>query len=295
MRGFAPAEAAAVECARVPDTVRVPGAAAVPCLGGLAVADLLAAPRTLVDRGWCGGCPAGAAAAHPAAGAVAEAAALAVALGVPAPRIESVPTPPRKALPLRPHTDAVDPGRRRLFGGLLRAARAEEEAPVHNLRAPLAIPSRERLLSAVRTMAAETGQPLPSSLHALVRVVETCGDHRVCAAVCPTRALRADESGGATTLSFHPDACIACGRCADSCPERAISVGPWDGPAPDGPILLRRAEVRACDDCGDDFTTPAADGAGLCPACRKRVDLMRDVLSAATRRPSLHSNQGACE
>jgi len=304
VRGFAaslPPDTAVFECARVPDATRVSGAGAVRCLGGLAVADLLdaagraAGPLILIDRSWCAGCPAGGSATHPATAAVAAAATVIVPLGLPAPRIERFPTPPHKARPLRPDADTVNPGRRRLFGGLLRATRADRDGPAHDLRAPLAMPGRRRTLAAAHTLAAAAGRPLPGSLHPMLRLADACRDHRVCAAVCPTRALHSVADGTAATLGFDTDACFACGRCAASCPEHAVTIASGSQWAPEARLVLRRAEIRACDECGDDFTAPTADDTGLCPACRKRISLMRDVLSASATRPRPHSNEGACE
>ena len=59
--------AVTLDCARVPPGEREPGTLALPCLGGLSLGAILELcaqtdplPVTLLDRGWCPDCPAGA-------------------------------------------------------------------------------------------------------------------------------------------------------------------------------------------------------------------------------------------
>lgn len=264
-----------VECARVPERLRAPGALTVTCTGGLTVGHLLqlhakATPHgvALQDRGWCGDCPAGGAEAHPAAKAAAEAAAIIgeMTQGLP-PRIVGNPLPQRKGLPLRGVGEAVEGERRRLFG---RALPLDERAvPAHDLRAPLQAPERARRLQAARKIG--TGA-VPAALLPDVTVSAACEDHRICIHVCPTRAL-SDTDG---VLTFDAMGCIACGRCADICPSGAIAVAAGGGS--EASAVLRASTLRACAACGSDFHE-MTDGSAeaLCPDCRKERGLMQEA------------------
>ncbi|MGC2857702.1 4Fe-4S dicluster domain-containing protein [Novispirillum sp. DQ9] len=273
----------AIECDRVPHKARRAGALTVTCSGGLTVGHFLqlqakagATDVVVLDRGWCASCPAGGEGGHPAAAAVAEAAAIvAEAGGTGRPRLDGAPLPARKAQPLAPEDVAVDAGRRRLFGPAL--GLEEPEAPAHDLRAPLEAPERARRLDAARRLSA--GGAVPPRLLPEVTISRGCRDHRICAHVCPTRALAVREDGA---LVFTAETCIACGRCATTCPSGAITVEARRStagghPAPE-PVLLRRASTRVCAACGSDFQEyPDGTDDGLCPECRKERGLMRDA------------------
>lgn len=309
LRGFIATPAGAVtalECARVPARLRASGAAVVGCLGGLTVADLLdfadradraGVPLRLIDRGWCADCPAGGDTGHPAAGALAMAAAATAALGLASPQPVSVPTAAAKAAALRPADDRLDHTRRRLFSAPFRLSADGAAAPAHDLRAPLAVPGRERLLSTAGRIAAARGLLVPAMLFPALNIEDACRDHRVCAAVCPTRALRAIQAEKSAALTFDAAACIACGRCAAACPESALTLlGERRSAEAAGPATLRQGILRECGDCGDGFMASADGEAGLCPLCRKRFTLMRAAFAAPLEHgdKNNHLEQGEC-
>ncbi len=74
-----------------------------------------------------------------------------------------------------------------------------------------------------------------------------------CVAACPVGALRDDEN--APTLRFAEDACVQCGICKSTCPEKAISLTPrldiaaWG----EGAITLKTEEPFHCITCNKPF------------------------------------------
>ena len=74
-----------------------------------------------------------------------------------------------------------------------------------------------------------------------------------CVAACPTGALRDDPDK--PTLRFAEDACVQCGLCQSTCPERVISLEPrldlaaWAA----GPVTLKQEEPYPCLSCGKPF------------------------------------------
>ena len=66
-----------------------------------------------------------------------------------------------------------------------------------------------------------------------------CSDAR-CAAVCPGGCLWYDEESGLTR--WDNAECVGCGRCADACPQSAISFRPDDS-SPGG------ARMEKCHGC----------------------------------------------
>lgn len=291
----------AVECGRVPEEALSPNAIRVPCAGGLSLGRLLAlvadaGNRALVvlDRGWCEHCPAGGDGRHPAADVVETAAGILEAMGLPAaqvPRIELGVLAPR----FRPTgggrvaAETVARERRRAFCGdalgYALAAMSAGAKPADrdssgagrpaDRSAPMRSPERDRVLGALRTIAARSGRALPSFLFPAVEIdPERCQGHRVCASVCPTGALRLYTRHGRTGVMFSAQACITCGDCVRACPERALRLLPLaDGATDAAPRALTSFKPAACRECGDMFA--AANGETLCPACCKTRNFAR--------------------
>ncbi len=288
--GYRPAIAAAgmaetdapvvVECRRVPAADCPAGAVRLPCLGGLAEADLidlrLAAgnrPVHLIDRGWCGACPAGGA-EHPAWRVVERVARLLTEMGAAelSPALVSRPEPRRRSGARADDIDAVAaPGRRALLRRLTAAPEADE-APTRPLCDGLPVEplARKRTHAALERLADRLGVPAaPSSFYATVSISGRCRNHQVCVAVCPTGALAADTGATAASVVFESVRCIACGACARHCPEHAISLQPEGRPRPGDSerSVLSRHPLRACEGCGRRFAEPGT--ATLCLSCRK--------------------------
>jgi ferredoxin len=108
-----------------------------------------------------------------------------------------------------------------------------------------------------------------------------CG---LCAAVCPTGAIRFDHGAVASSLDLDRSACVGCGHCAAICPEGVLEIerGVELGELGAAPESLKRSPIARCRRCGEpvapsamlDRLRPLLDPAvlatteGLCQRCR---------------------------
>lgn len=260
-----------VSCARIPADRRAAHAWVVPCYRGVTIARLVdetGLPKgmriVIEDPGLCSTCP--------VSGGTDEAehlrARLETALALASSRRISVRTEPR---PLDAR-DALPPGsgpersRRAVFQALLAGT-----APAH----------RSGTL-ADRAALAMLDPDAP--VNPLLRTSDACADHGICSASCPTGALARDEHhDGVLRLRFTPGRCIACGRCAELCPERALAIVPH-ATAKTRAITLRERRMPTCTRCEQRFV-PDDESGTVCPGCRKDAGLFRDLRrhSAAPR------------
>ena len=117
-----------------------------------------------------------------------------------------------------------------------------------------------------------------------------CTGCRACLAGCPNQALDDRSGKGLWELWFRPERCLFCGRCAEICPEDAISYS-LEGLSPTveiGPRRLVGLPALTCSDCGKVFAAESgrrkinlrlsqpdrsADSPrlDLCPRCRASV------------------------
>ncbi len=133
-------------------------------------------------------------------------------------------------------------------------------------------------------------------------------DHRLCIAcaacaiACPPNALTltTDMDQGIITWSIFYGRCIFCGRCEEVCPTGAIQLSPdFELAVMNKADLIEEAdyELAACSNCGtffapvkeleyvlalleqaglsDDDLHERSALLGLCPACRRRQDLVK--------------------
>jgi NAD-dependent dihydropyrimidine dehydrogenase PreA subunit len=282
-----------LECRRVGAADRDPDSIVLPCLGGLATADLLdlvagvEAPVVVADRGWCADCPVGRV-ADPWRAAVDETRAFLRAVDAPLAdglAVASRPLPANRAEPVVP---ALRPDklrdRRALLRGLIgavepRDALAESRRVVFG-RGLVASLNRRRILDRIRVVAAESGGNVPASLMPAVKIADGCDLNGVCAAICPTGALRLGDIGDTISLEFDSAGCIACGECQRVCPSEALSLWPeGDGTVPEGPIELVARQAKICAGCGDRFVAKSIDDGGgeVCPFCRKSMEIMQGM------------------
>lgn len=273
----------AIECQRVPERLSA-NAVRVPCLGGLDETHLLALHLSancrsvhLVDRGWCRDCPAGGPGAHPVANALRTAVELLTIVGTdPAsmPVLQTISAPRR----LRQDIAPVLPGRRTLFGRLLKGADASAAPPKAVAKRP---PRRARALAMLARIQEHRGESLPGALFPEIRLSGACTNCGVCSALCPTGALVSYEADAITGLSFDAASCTVCGRCTDICREGAITlISCREGLAPEGRELLAHFEVRGCLRCETEF---AGDGEErFCPRCRLDRGLFTHAPGRAT-------------
>eukprot|EP01037_Dinobryon_pediforme_P005318 gene5318-5371_t len=119
---------------------------------------------------------------------------------------------------------------------------------------------RHLAVTALKELHRAAGQPListplpPGSPFGAV-IVDTAGCTLclACVAACPVGALRDDPDK--PTLRFAEDACVQCGLCKATCPERVISLAPrldlkaWA----DGAVTIKQEEPYPCISCGKPF------------------------------------------
>ena len=241
-----------LDCWRVPTEASPSRSVRVPCLGGLSPGQWLGlvlaargdAPGTaspappkraacaccgpgveLLDRGWCGACPANPGATHPAAAALAVVHGWLKEARIPRqhwPRLVRAPLPAARAVTPDPRNE-TPVNRRNFFGALvhesvdlattaLSAPRAEERHKKSDAgrrrgrktpgadrrtqaesmaaaRTPVASLERGRVLVFLAALAARHGGGVPAALYPTITIGAGCRHHRLCAALCPTGAL----------------------------------------------------------------------------------------------------------
>lgn len=97
--------------------------------------------------------------------------------------------------------------------------------------------------------------PLPAGSPFGAVIVDTAGCTLclACVAACPVGALRDDPDR--PTLRFAEDACVQCGLCKSTCPEKVITLAPrldlaaWS----DGVVTIKQEEPYPCITCGKPF------------------------------------------
>jgi Fe-S-cluster-containing hydrogenase component 2 len=306
VEGFAPhapkqaADRVVLECRRVARADRDPNAVVVPCLGGLTAPDLIdlvddaQAPIVLSDHGWCAACSVGRCDA-PWRDALDETKSLLTAVKT---ELGNQISAERKDLPVgsaEPVMQALRPdkqvGRRDFLQRFVRAATsadaAAESRRVVMGRGLVTALKRERILEKISALAASLDQDAPTTLMPAIKIADACDLNGLCAAICPTGALRRDETVGAVSLQFDATHCIACGECQRVCPSKALSLWPeGDGTTPQGATSLVARRTLACASCGNDFV-PKGDES-FCPLCQKSMDVMQEIASLRFR-PSASS------
>ena len=147
---------------------------------------------------------------------------------------------------------------------------AEALAPALALRSrgapasflPLGTP-REVLRQALDALHAAAGPaapavvPMPALAPFGAAVVETAGCTLclACTMVCPTGAFSANPE--TPQLRFLEDACVQCGLCVATCPERVISLAPRLNFSPEAaqPQVVKQEEPFCCTRCAKPFGT----------------------------------------
>jgi ferredoxin len=124
---------------------------------------------------------------------------------------------------------------------------------------------RELTLFALRQL--QEVAPVPADTIALPAhagfgrvVVETegCTLCLACVSACPTQALA--DNLGRPMLRFNESLCVQCGLCAQTCPEKVISLEPrlafdaYSRP----PVVLKEEDPFCCTVCGKPFGTRSA-------------------------------------
>jgi len=292
-------EAITVECIKVPHAQRAASARVVPCLGSLSPARLLELvvenPQhcvQVVDHGWCDSCRAGCGLDAVLTDRLASVRQLLSEAGWPQARL---PARHERPLPLAhmsvEHsfpTDAEKLDRRRFFGRLAgQAAQVvtashpqDAPAPVRSVvrREDGVFPERVRWVHAVARLAQATGRPIPGGAFPALRILGDCQDHSVCAAVCPTGALRRYQTNTHAGLEFTAAWCIRCDLCTHHCPDHCIT---FDDAAPGAgnplaPVTVTLHPLCVCPQC-----RALMNAKGVCPSCQKSQSLARDLFGPA--------------
>jgi ferredoxin len=272
-----------VDCWKAPNGAEV----RVPCLGGLSMSQLLelrlvAGPREirLLDRGWCAACLSGEGAKeHPAAKSLKRTEARLRDAGLPEwlwPRLHAAPTDRSRMREGGPQLA------RRRFLRRLAAAGGPAAGPERFSPAPA--PDRERVLETLSNLAALYGGEVSAKLFHRVDVNDKCRAHGVCAAGCPTGALRIDPGAHGPGLSHSSELCIGCGHCERVCPEHAVHVQYGAGRA--ASTQVAKFSTSACITCGTVITTGLHQSArNLCDACEKSRALARAAFNEIYSHP----------
>lgn len=183
--------------------------------------------------------------------------------------------------------------RRDLFARFKRFGEdAVSQATAPQSAEPCLPPARQRLLRQV-----ERWTPPPAAMLALdfipfaaVQVDgDACSACGLCAALCPTHALRLDTGAAGQEerrtvgraakpadqvewrLNFRPAACIDCGICARACPEQAVSYAEHllAGSLSGDELTLAGGRMTSCASCGTVVAIQAQQPTPLCYACRQ--------------------------
>lgn len=267
-----------IECARVPPDAISPGSWIVPCFAGLRIADVVEAFENcasqervlvqLVDRCLCQDCQNSG--DRSVITVVSSRLANAIATAAPDVSIECVKEP---LDPSRAHPAGSQPARSR---------RAFLRALIEPSRAPDKPRDLNDDRAALARLAARTGSALDARHFPAISLSDACKDHAVCAASCPTGALRREFGGShdeRSRIVFEPSACVACGRCADVCPEHALTfAAAGAGALAPTPLILRERVLPVCPKCEEVFAAEVGDEA-ICPACRKSDALFADLFA----------------
>lgn len=295
-----------VECWKVPVALSGHAALRVPCLGGIGVGQMLEwlallnrKPLQLVDRGWCGQCRAGGD-NHPAQGMADESRRVLQACGLDAgERISFVsdPLPPSLMPEAIPEPASQETISRRAFFhrfaaetvGTLPAA-SRPTAPHLRRGSDFPLPRRERYLAALEVLAQAPAEGLPAAVLPGLTIKESCDHLGVCAGMCPTGALYLYEEDDQAGVGFEPRNCVACGMCAQACPARAIEVLPAGSPeAKASAQAVTHFPLARCKSCLTPFA--AAQGATLCPACRRSQQMSRQLFGTQLANPFLNTRK----
>jgi ferredoxin len=143
---------------------------------------------------------------------------------------------------------------------------------------------RTNLLASLRTLTEKSqNQPLyiPSSesLIADISFNYHCTACGVCAAVCPTGALKLTKNTETISISFHAGSCVGCGICAAVCRSSAIESGETvllNTMLNQNDVNVFTTTRRECRICRLDFT--GQDVGGVCPLCVHRSQRRQNAI-----------------
>jgi formate hydrogenlyase subunit 6/NADH:ubiquinone oxidoreductase subunit I len=155
--------------------------------------------------------------------------------------------------------------------------------PVSARFAPAPAPDRVVTLEILTRLSTQYGGVVSEKLYHRVQVDERCQGHAVCAAGCPTGALRLEhDEGNAVGLSHSSQLCIACGHCERVCPENALRLERGAGHAPRQ--WVARFQTGECTVCGTQMRQSPRGARAVCQSCEKAAVLARSAFNQFYRR-----------
>jgi ferredoxin len=130
-----------------------------------------------------------------------------------------------------------------------------------------------KLMALLRTLTENSlNQPLfipaDEALFAEISINSSCTACGVCAAICPTGALKMSKNNESICISFHAGTCVGCGICAAVCRPSAIERSETvllERMLAESEVKVFTATRRECRICRLDFTGQGVDG--ICPLC----------------------------
>jgi len=143
---------------------------------------------------------------------------------------------------------------RTIASGVSEGPRAEPFTPVGGKRDLLSL-ALSALHAAAPTPVDEVALPAGAPFGTVDVNVEGCTLCLSCAGVCPSNALR--DTADYPRLTFLETACVQCGLCAKTCPEKVITLRPRLDftNAARNPRVIKEEEPFACIRCNTPFAT----------------------------------------
>ncbi len=109
-----------------------------------------------------------------------------------------------------------------------------------------------------------------------VRIEQSCNGCGICAALCPSAALRTFDGEEHWELTFSMTHCIKCDVCTVICPQKSLSYAPMLNLSHlllnEKPQSLVRLEKAICPECERSYV--ATGYTKRCPSCQKQQELL---------------------
>lgn len=143
---------------------------------------------------------------------------------------------------------------------------------------------RMSLLASLRTLTESSQKqllfiPADEAIFGDISINSRCTACGVCAAICPTGALKMNKDQETISIHFHAGSCVGCGICAAVCRLSAIERSETvllERLLAESEVQVFTATRRECRICRLDFTGQGVDG--ICPLCVHRAQRRQAAL-----------------